>query len=56
MEHFEPLREMLDKQAGIPDKVTAHAQTWANMAGALQTMADWGGTAAESNRSMMMPD
>ena len=40
MEHFEPLREVLDKLTGIPDKVVAHAQTWANMAGALQTMAE----------------
>lgn len=65
MEHFEPLREVLDKLTGLPDKVAAHAQTWANMAGALQTMAadlqsnlaadlpDWDGTAAESYRSMM---
>lgn len=65
MEHFEPLREVLDKLAGIPDKVVAHAQTWANMAGALQRMAedlqsglaadlpDWGGSAADSYRSMM---
>jgi len=65
MEHFEPLREVLDKLTGIPDKVTAHAQTWANMAGALQAMAedlqsslaadlpDWGGSAATSYRSMM---
>lgn len=65
MEHFEPLREVLDKLTGIPEKVTAHAQTWANMAGALQTMAedlqsslaadlpDWVGAAAESYRSMM---
>jgi uncharacterized protein YukE len=65
MEHFEPLRDVLDKLAGIPDKVVAHAQTWANMAGALQSMAadlqsnlaadlpDWGGAAAESYKSMM---
>ena len=65
MEHFEPLRDVLDKLTGIPDKVAAHAQTWANMAGALQAMAqdlhadlaadlpDWSGTAAESYRSMM---
>jgi uncharacterized protein YukE len=65
MEHFEPLRDVLDKLTGIPDKISAHAQTWATMAGALQTMAedlrsslasdlpDWGGTAAESYRSMM---
>ncbi|MCU7727744.1 hypothetical protein ODJ79_28840 [Actinoplanes sp. KI2] len=65
MEHFEPLREMLDKLTGIPDRVAAHAQTWGNMAGALQAMAedlragldadlpDWGGTAAGSYRTMM---
>jgi uncharacterized protein YukE len=65
MEHFEPLRDMLDKLTGIPDKVAGHAQTWSNMAGALQTMAedlqsslaadlpDWGGAAAESYQSMM---
>jgi uncharacterized protein YukE len=65
MEHFEPQRDVLDKLTGIPDKVAAHAQTWANMAGALQAMAedlqssltadlpDWGGAAAESYRSMM---
>jgi uncharacterized protein YukE len=65
MEHFEPLRDMLDKLTGIPDKVTAHAQTWANMAGAVQTMAedlqsnlaadlpDWGGRASEAYQSLM---
>ena len=40
MEHFEPLREVLDKLAGIPDQVVAHAQTWANMAGGLRTLAE----------------
>jgi hypothetical protein len=66
MEHFEPLREVLDKLAGIPDMVVAHAETWNNMAGALQTMADdlyanlssdlpdWSGGAAESYRSLMV--
>ena len=56
---------MLDRLTGIPDKVVAHAQTWNNMAGALATMAedlqaglakdlpDWGGTAAQSYRTMM---
>lgn len=65
MEHFEPLREVLDKLTGIPGQVVAHAQTWDTMAGALQTMAedlragldadlpDWGGSTAESYRSMM---
>jgi uncharacterized protein YukE len=65
MEHFEPLRDVLDKLTGVPDKVAAHAQTWANMAGALQSTAedlhsslaadlpDWDGAAADSYRSMM---
>ena len=65
MEHFEPLRGILDKLTGMPDKVTAHAQTWANMAGALQTMGedlrsnlaadlpDWGGTAAQAYQELM---
>jgi hypothetical protein len=65
MEHFEPLREVLDKLTGIPDKVAAHTQTWANMADALLTMTedlrsslaadlpDWGGAASDSYRSMM---
>lgn len=65
MEHFEPLREVLDKLAGIPDLVVAHAETWNNMAAALQTMAedlradlaadlpDWSGTAADAYRNLM---
>lgn len=65
MEHFAPLRDVLDKLTGVPDKVAAHAQTWANMAGALQATAedlqsslaadlpDWDGAAAASYRSMM---
>ncbi|MEV6493957.1 hypothetical protein AB0M20_35835 [Actinoplanes sp. NPDC051633] len=65
MEHFEPLREMLDKLTGIPDAVASHAATWENMAGHLQGMAndlqaklgydltDWGGDAAESYVAMM---
>ena len=65
MEHFEPLRQVLDKLAGIPDMVIAHAETWNNMAGALQTMAedlqadlaadlpDWSGSAAEAYHSLM---
>jgi len=65
MEHFEPLREVLDRLTGIPSQVVAHAQTWNNMAGALQAMAedlhaslnadlpDWGGSTSESYRSMM---
>ena len=65
MEHFEPLREVLDKLAGIPDVVVSHAETWNNMAGALQVMADdlqaslaadlpdWAGSAAESYHALM---
>ena len=65
MEHFEPLREMLDKLTGMPGQVVAHARTWSETAGALQAMAeelraglatdlpDWGGRAAESYRGMM---
>jgi uncharacterized protein YukE len=65
MEYFEPLREVLDQLAGIPDRVAAHAATWTNMAGALQGMADdlqshlnwdmpdWQGTAAEAYQSLM---
>jgi uncharacterized protein YukE len=65
MEHFEPLREMLDQLAGIPDRVIAHAQTWNNMAGALQSMAedlqaslaadlpDWTGRASRAYQSLM---
>ena len=49
----------------MPGQVVAHGQTWTNMAGALQTMAedlraslaadlpDWGGSTSESYRSMM---
>ena len=65
MEHFEPLREVLDKLAGIPDMVMSHAETWNNMAGALATMADdlysslssdlpdWTGGASESYQALM---
>jgi uncharacterized protein YukE len=65
MEHFEPLREMLDKLTGIPDRVMAHARTWSNMAGALQVMTqdlhadlaadlpDWKGSAADAYQGMM---
>ena len=40
LEYFEPLREVLDKLAGIPDRVAAHAATWQNMAAELQAMAE----------------
>jgi uncharacterized protein YukE len=65
MEYFEPLREMLDQLAGIPDRVAAHAETWNNMSGALQAMAadlraclaadltGWQGPAADSYQAMM---
>jgi uncharacterized protein YukE len=65
MEYFEPLREMLDQLAGIPDRVAAHAETWTNMSGALRAMAadlqsclagdlaDWQGPAADSYQAMM---
>ncbi|MFG1996105.1 WXG100 family type VII secretion target [Actinoplanes sp. NPDC048988] len=65
MEYFEPLREVLDKLAGIPDRVAAHAATWQNMAGELQSMSadlqghltadlpDWQGPAATTYQSLM---
>lgn len=65
MEYFHPLREILDKLAGIPDRVAAHAATWANVSGELQAMAadlhtslgadtpDWQGPAAETYQSLM---
>src|ERR1700755_2070762 len=40
MEYFEPLREILDKLAGIPDVVSANARTWANVAAELGSIAD----------------
>lgn len=66
MEYFEPLREMLDKLAGMPDVVASHAATWHNMAAELQEAAtelqtrlnldlpDWRGQAAESYQGMMV--
>ncbi|MEV7628997.1 hypothetical protein [Actinoplanes sp. NPDC089786] len=65
MEYFEPLREMLDQLAGIPDRVAAHAETWSNMSGELAALAqdlqagldadfpDWQGAAADSYYSLM---
>lgn len=35
MEHVGPLKEMLDKLAGDPDQITAHSETWKNIAGEL---------------------
>lgn len=65
MEHFEPLREMLDQLTGIPDVVASHAATWNNMAGELTAMAeelqsmlardlpDWVGPAATAYQNLM---
>jgi hypothetical protein len=65
MEHFEPLRKILDKLAGMPDRVAAHAATWQNIArefGAMSAdlqgclnadLPDWQGTAAGTYRSLM---
>ncbi len=65
MEYFEPLRHMLDELTGAPEKVTAHAATWQNIATELNTAAqdlkhsmsadlpDWRGTAAAAYSSMM---
>lgn len=65
MEHFEPLREMLDQLTGIPDVVASHAATWNNMAGELSAMAeelqsmlardlpDWVGPAATAYQTLM---
>ncbi len=65
MEHFEPLREMLDKLTGMPDVVAAHAATWDRMAGELADMSsdlharvagdlpDWQGEAADAYRTLM---
>nr|WP_239159794.1 hypothetical protein [Actinoplanes humidus] len=64
MEYFDPLREMLDKLAGIPDRVAQHAATWSNMAGELQAIAqdmqaavsadigDWIGAGADAYIAM----
>lgn len=65
MEHFEPLREMLDQLTGIPDVVASHAATWNNMATELSAMAedlqaflardlpDWQGAAATAYQELM---
>ncbi|WP_067499514.1 hypothetical protein [Actinoplanes sp. TFC3] len=64
MEYFDPLREMLDKLAGMPDRVRQHAETWGNMADALENLAtdlagavasdlgDWAGAGAEAYGGM----
>ncbi len=65
MEYFAPLREVLDKLAGMPDRVAAHAATWENMAGEMAAMSadlqgalaadlpDWTGPAATTYQSLM---
>lgn len=65
MEHFEPLREMLDQLTGIPDVVASHAATWNNMATELYGIAeelqsvlardlpDWQGMAATAYQTLM---
>ncbi|PRY25817.1 hypothetical protein [Pseudosporangium ferrugineum] len=63
IEHVKPLSEALDWLAGDPGQIAAHAQTWRNVASALQDRAadldravrwdtsEWTGRAAESYRS-----
>lgn len=65
MEYFEPLRHMLDELTGAPERVTAHAATWQNIAASLDDTAadlrrsvvgdlpDWQGTAAAAYSAMM---
>jgi hypothetical protein len=65
MEYFEPLQDMLDQLAGMPDVVAAHAATWDNIAAELSDTAaelssylkgdlpDWTGRAATAYAGMM---
>ena len=65
MEYFEPLREMLDMLAGMPDRVAAHAATWLSLSAELRAMAtdlqghlsadvpDWQGAAAATYQNLM---
>jgi uncharacterized protein YukE len=62
MEHVGPLKEALDKLAGNPDEITAHSQTWQNIAKELGDVAtelsndiqadiqSWTGPAADAYR------
>jgi uncharacterized protein YukE len=58
IEHVEPLRQALDWLAGDPAQITAHAQTWRNVAASLKDgaaelaadVADWQGAAASAYR------
>ena len=63
IEHVKPLREALDWLAGDPAQIQAHAQTWRNVAGALNDRAEdldravrwdtteWTGSAADAYRT-----
>ncbi|HZM83201.1 MAG TPA: hypothetical protein VFC19_46405 [Candidatus Limnocylindrales bacterium] len=65
MEYFDPLRDILDKLAGMPDVVASHAATWDNMAAELDSMAadlkshlerdmpEWRGAAADTYQGLM---
>ncbi|MEO3768988.1 WXG100 family type VII secretion target [Micromonospora sp. B9E7] len=63
IEHVKPLSEALDWLAGDPAQITAHAQTWRNVAGSLRAdaaelaravcadVAAWGGSAGPAYRT-----
>ncbi|MET7709904.1 WXG100 family type VII secretion target [Micromonospora sp. NPDC005413] len=63
IEHVKPLSEALDWLAGDPAQITAHAQTWRNVAGSLRDeaatlaravrtdVATWGGSAGPAYRA-----
>lgn len=63
IEHVKPLSEALDWLAGDPAQITAHAQTWRNVAASLREeaaalssavradVADWGGRAGPAYRT-----
>ncbi|WP_244200615.1 WXG100 family type VII secretion target [Micromonospora arborensis] len=63
IEHVRPLSEALNWLAGDPAQITAHAQTWRNVAGSLREdatalaravrddLANWGGSAASAYRA-----
>jgi uncharacterized protein YukE len=66
MEHFEPLRQVLDELTGMPDVVASHAATWDNVAAELASMTQdlasslsrdvsgWVGSAAEGYQALMV--
>jgi hypothetical protein len=63
IEHVKPLSEALDWLAGDPSQISAHAQTWRNVAGSLRSDADdlvravrwdlseWSGAAGDAYRT-----